>query len=374
MNPEPVPAGNSDLSSLHGRTIPEFQGVADLFRSQIDQFSGGSSFAVYRHGELVVDLWGGTRSPDGDPWRADDVAMCNSATKGVVATAVHLLVSRGLLDYESPVAEHWPEFAGNGKDRCTVLHVLRHGAGLHRMTHLVERTDQVLDYEHMVRALAQDKPAYEPGTDAGYHSLTFGWLVAEIIRRVSGKPVEAFVRDELVEPLGLDGLFIGCPPEERHRVAPLLMRRRPLRSTTLPRDIMGIVHDPRIMDVPVPAINGFCTARSLAGLYAMLAEGGRWKGAQILREGIVSQASTIQSRRRDRVLIRPMRWRLGYHRIFGAERTMPQTFGHYGFGGSGGWANPEHGISAAMICNHDSGNLERRFIRLTRAIAAVVKS
>jgi len=147
--------------------------------------------------------------------------MCFSTTKGVTSTALHVLADRGQIDYDTPVATYWPEFAQAGKERITVRHVLTHSAGLHRMSTLVDGARRMLDWDYMVDALARAKPAYEPGTRHGYHGLTYGWLAGELIRRVSGRPIAQFVVDELARPLGLDGLYIGCPPEQRGRISPL---------------------------------------------------------------------------------------------------------------------------------------------------------
>ena len=147
--------------------------------------------------------------------------MCWSTTKGVVATCAHVLADRGELDYDERVATYWPEFAQNGKGDITVRQVLSHSAGMHRLGTIIDHGSRILDWEHMTDSLARAKPAYQPGTSVGYHALTFGWLVGELVRRISGMPIEQFVQKEIAEPLGLDGLYIGCPPEQRHRVAPL---------------------------------------------------------------------------------------------------------------------------------------------------------
>jgi CubicO group peptidase (beta-lactamase class C family) len=297
--------------------------------------------------------------------------MCNSATKGVTATAVHLLASRGLIDYDTPVATYWPEFAANGKETLTVRHLLSHAAGLHRIRPLIDSWQQVLDWNYMVDALAGAHPAYTPGTDAGYHALTFGWLAGELVRRLSGQSFADFIRDELAAPMELDGLYIGCPLEERSRIAPIRLSKKPLASSTLPKDVLDLVHSPAIMDAQIPALNGFFTARSLAAMYSMLANNGQWQGHEFIDRGTLGQASAVQGFRRDRVMILPMHWRLGYHRIFDKRRNVDSAFGHYGFGGSGGWADPDRRIGVAMICNRDAGRYERRLPRLGKSIAKI---
>ena len=357
---------------MFGYAEPSFQGVADAFREQLARSEGGAALAIYRGDVLVLDLWGGSRDDSGEPWERDTITMCNSATKGVTATAVHLLAARGLIDYDTPVANHWPEFAANGKESLTIRHVLSHSAGLHRIRPLIDTWQQVLDWDYMVEALAGARPAYSPGTDAGYHALTFGWLAGELVRRLSGQSFEAFIRDQLATPMELDGLYIGCPPEERSRIAPIRLRKKPLASSTLPKNVLDLVNSPAMVDVQIPALNGFFTARSLAAVYSMLANNGQWRGHEFIDRGTLGQASAVQGFRRDRVMILPMHWRLGYHRIFDKRGNIDGAFGHYGFGGSGGWADPDRQLGVAMICNRDTGRFERRLPRLGKSITSSV--
>ncbi len=379
--------------AMRGNLHADFGEVAALFRRQIERTSGGAALAVYHRGELVVDLWGGVRTeqgPDGepDPWAHDTVAMCFSTTKGVVTTAVHLLADRGQLDYDAPVATYWPEFAQNGKEAVTVRHVLTHSAGLHRIRSLVDDAHDMLDWERMCDALAAAPPAYEPGTQHGYHALTYGWLAGELVRRVSGQAIGEFVRTELAEPLGLEGLTIGIPPAGRGRVAPLEPFRVPrpgwapvrrvekeigkqmgkvvsalplpvntrrLANALAPRGVEDVMIGPGIMDAEVPAANGFFGARSLGKLYAMLAGRGEVDGVRLLSPETVEAASTVHGRGFDLVLVLPMDWRLGYHRVFTSRGTVGSAFGHFGFGGSGAWADPERDLAVAYVCNRGSG-------------------
>ena len=383
--------------------------MADVFRKQIARTDGGASIAVYHRGRLVVDLWGGVRSADEEPWQRDTLAMCWSTTKGVTATCAHVLADRGELDYDERVATYWPEFAQNGKADITVRQVLSHSAGLHRFGTIIDHGSRILDWEHMADALARAKPAYEPGTAAGYHALTFGWLVGELVRRISGIPIEKFLQKEIAEPLGLDGLYFGCPPEQRHRLAPLQPMSAPfsinrpaqavikfafnnvsraLRAVGSPfnphrmfnvavsRGMEDVIVDPRLLDVAVPALNGHFDAVSLSAMYAMLAGGGQLDGVRILSEKTVRTISQIQNSQRDRVLVMTMQWRLGYHKLLMAHKLLPRAYGHFGFGGSGGWADPEHDLALAMVCNRGSGTPvgDVRIVRLTQAAARAVKS
>ena len=371
---------------MEGWVAAGFEDVPRVFRRQLRRTTGGAAVAVYHRGELVADLWGGWRA-EGQPWQRDTVAMCFSTTKGITSAALHLLADRGLIDYDAPVAAYWPEFAQHGKAGITVRHVLTHSAGLHRMRTLVDHASRMLDWGYMVAALERAEPAYEPGTRHGYHALTYGWLAGELIRRVSGRPIAAFVDEELVRPLGLDGLYVGCPPAHRGRVAPLapmaagLGRRLGLQpgavmggplgripallrlpvsprrfvNALLPRGIEDVLWGPEVMDAEVPAANGFFTARSLAKVYAMLAHGGEIDGVRLLSPQTLQQIAEVQSRGPDIVLVLPMGWRLGYHSAFTTRGTVRGAFGHFGFGGSGGWADPRHDLALAMVCNRGTG-------------------
>lgn len=363
---------------MDGYVHPSFIEVARVFGRQLRRTDGGAAVAVYHRGELVVDLWGGRRA-GGDPWRSDTLSMCFSSTKGIASTALHILADRGAVDYDAPVADCWPEYGQAGKEQTTVRHVLTHAAGLHKARSLVDRADRMLDWDYMVDALAHAWPAYEPGTRHGYHALTYGWLVGEIVRRVDGRDIATFVADEISAPLKLDGLFIGCPPDERGRVAPLAPMAKPLlrlanarrgslagRFTALPatdrvldalgpRGIEDTLWSVGAMDAAIPAANGFVTARSLAKMYAMLAGGGTVDGQRVLSEGTVAKAGKVHARGRDFVLGLPMGWRLGYHKAF-TTRGAPRTaFGHFGFGGSGGWCDPSRDLAMAMVCSRGSG-------------------
>jgi CubicO group peptidase (beta-lactamase class C family) len=371
---------------MDGFARPGFGTVARVFGRQLRRTTGGAAVAVYYRGELVVDLWGGRRTEQ-EPWQRDTLAMCFSTTKGVTSAALHLLADRGQIEYDAPVAEYWPRFAQAGKERITVRHVLTHSAGLHRMRTLVDRAHRMLDWEYMVGALERAVPAYEPGSRHGYHALTYGWLAGELVRRVSGQPIARFVDRELAQPLALDGLYIGCPPDERGRVAPLapmaapLGRRLGLRpgavmggpagrvpallglpvsprrfvNALLPRGIEDVLWGAEVMDAEIPAANGFFTARSLAKVYAMLAGGGQAGGVRLLSPQTVRQLAVVHARGPDLVLVLPMGWRLGYHSAFTTRGTVRGGFGHFGFGGSGGWADPQRDLALAMVCNRGGG-------------------
>ena len=358
---------------LHGHVHPEFWPVARALARQLRRGRrGGAAVCVYHRGECVVDIWGGAKDAAGTPWQADTMSVSFSTTKGVTATALHILVDRGLLDYDDPVAKYWPEFAQAGKERITVRHLLCHQAGLYGIRGLVDDVRQLRDWGYMTDALARAAPAMPPGTASAYHGFTYGWLVGEVIQR------------ELAEPLELDGLYIGAPTAQFPRAARLLMATKGTTSASfemrlrrlqrvlsalrirfdvnrmidalLPPGVETFEFDaPETLAASIPAANGLFTARSLAKLYAALAAGGQWQGRRLLSETTLARATEVQTRRMDLVVPFPLHWRLGYHRAVTMRGTPPRGFGHYGFGGSGAWADPDRQLAVALVLNSGIG-------------------
>jgi CubicO group peptidase (beta-lactamase class C family) len=374
------------VAEVAGTVDPAFAVVADALAEQIDVRGGGAAVSVYHRGRPVVDVWGGARDT---PWRGDDLAMSFSTTKGVAAAALHICADHGLLDYDDPVAAHWPEFAQNGKEGITVRHVLCHEAGLHDVLSLIDEPDQLLDWDAMVDALAAARPAFEPGRVNAYHAVTFGYLVGEIVRRVSGHPIGEIVQRDLAEPLGLDGCYIGVPASELSRVVELSGHDAVLTEAgetsdgrarldalvdaaaaagiafdpVLIREALGsravnaLINRPELLQASAPAFNGCFTARSLARLYAALGAGGTLDGVRVASAETMARATETQNDRRDLVIVMRQFWRLGYHRVWTTAGTLREAFGHNGYGGSGAWADPTRELSCAMTLNALSGAL-----------------
>ncbi|MEV5589826.1 serine hydrolase domain-containing protein [Nonomuraea pusilla] len=210
------------MPATRGETAPGFEAVRETFEAQLPgEREAGAAVAVYLHGRKVVDLWGGVADPaTGRPWERDTLQVVFSTTKGVTAACAHLLAERGELDLDAPVAAYWPEFAANGKDRLPVRWLLTHQAGLPAIDRPVTPA-QALAWEPMVTALAAQRPLWEPGTGHGYHAHTYGWLVGEVVRRVSGRSLGTYLAEEIAAPLGLD-LWIGLPAAELPRVSRLV--------------------------------------------------------------------------------------------------------------------------------------------------------
>lgn len=371
---------------IEGTTDPNFAEVATAFRRLLPaKGHAGASVCVYHRGQKVVDLWGGTTDDNGSRWQQDTTAPCFSTTKGVVSTALHVLVDRGLADYDDPIAKHWPEFATRGKEAITIRQALCHEAGLYRITDMIRRPTEMLNWEHMKSVLANAEPAHTPGQEHGYHAITYGWLIGGLIEAISGQSLADFLASELAEPLGLDGLYIGMPPEElgrrallaegrvgppaakapwRERVSDFVeaglervgVQLSEFRSALLPFSESFDFNAEEVALACIPAANGQFTARSLARMYAMLAGHGELDGVRLLSDATVREIGVVRNRTRDNVLFLPMRWRMGFHRVFAVGVRAPQGFGHYGYGGSGAFCDPSRELSAALVVNWGAGS------------------
>ncbi|WP_433437663.1 serine hydrolase domain-containing protein [Nonomuraea sp. CA-141351] len=368
------------MPEIGGDTAPGFEAVREVFASDLTGEQGtGAAVSVYLHGRKVVDLWGGIADPGtGRPWERDTLQLVYSTTKAVTATCALLLSQRGELDLDAPVAEFWPEFAANGKDRIPVRWLLTHQAGLPAIDHPIT-PEEAIAWEPMVTALAAQRPYWEPGTEHGYHGLTYGWLVGEVVRRVSGRSIGTFLAEEIAAPLGLD-LWIGLPKTEQHRVSRIIdtppdfealgridlnALPEPIRKvmaafadpTSLTRRSIGVVTPPLDHNRPeeqaaeMPATNGICTARALARFYAALI--GEVDGHRILTPGTLAAATAEQVSGIDRILRVPVRIGTG----FGLPTPdafwySPTAFGFPGRGGSLGFADPATGLAFGYVMNH----------------------
>lgn len=369
---------------------PGFEDVAVLARNQIEAARGGA-LAVYLDGRPVMDVWHGPKDPaTGAVWQADTMAMSFSVSKGIVSAAVHLLIERGQVDVDAPVASYWPEFAANGKQSLTIRQLLSMEAGLYDVRHLVERPRDLLDWDRMVALLAAARPLHEPGTANAYHAFTYGWLVGEIVRRVTGDTIGAFVDRELTDPLGLDGCHIGVPAERLHRVAarpdappenwlvrglakaadPLTrlagFSPRRVAAAFLPRESNEVITSDEFLAAEVPSINGVYTARSLARLYAALGSDDGLDGVHLWSPETRRRATQQQNNRRDLVLPVRMRWQLGFAQPFPRTAVSENAFGFYGAFGSGAYADPTRGLAVGFVCR------QARFMPMLKLVPAIV--
>ena len=354
---------------------PRFAPVARAFERLVVRQTGGGALVVRRNGETLVDLVGGTSDRRGEkPWTRGTVALSFSTTKGVASTVIHRLADRGLIDYDEPVATYWRAFGTGGKHRVTVRDLLTHRAGLASVRAVARSAEEMLDHEAMEARLAARAPIGVPTPRSAYHAITYGWLVAGLARAITGCGMAELFQTEIAEPLGIDGIHLGAPGDASVPLAEpvgsalrqagaavgvstalwsrLPATRRPIHALLVPgfhRLFEGSA--PPIWQTEMPAVNGAFSAEGLARLYGALANGGSDGERSLLSPARAAEIGRVQLRTADAVLGIQMRWRLGYHQAFGTGRGAPMAFGHYGYGGSGGWADPASGLSLGFVTN-----------------------
>jgi CubicO group peptidase (beta-lactamase class C family) len=410
------------LGELSGRPDgwlhPDFVPVAKTLRLLLRRYDGGAAVCVYHRGQCVVDLWGGVRNRAGALWQKDTMAPSFSTTKGVASTLVHIMVDRGLLDYDARIATYWPEFAQAGKQDITLRQVMTHQSGLYHIRQMIDHADRMLDWEYMVQAIERAEPIHPPGERTGYHGLTYGFLVGEVLQRVTSQSFSSLVESEIAGPLGLDGMYVGAPDEVHERAAELMWSRAAdslrraspagavarrlgslvvasndwvrsalgkvgvdldlasLADALAPRGISGFKFDSgETLRAAIPAGNGLFTARSLARMYAALAAGGELDGVRLISTETLARATELQESPGSlAVLPFDMRWRLGYHGVATSRGFPRHGFGHFGFGGSGAWADPSRELAVALIVNCGMGTPfgDTRTARISGAALASV--
>jgi len=399
MSSDVLVPGNGLPAGVQGAADPHFAAVLRAFAALYPsrQFGGGA-LCVYIDGLPVVDVWMGYSDRRGDvPWTADTGAMVFSATKGLAATVIHRLVDRGLLAYDAPVADYWPEFAANGKEKITVHDVLRHRAGLAHLKGVGK--DEVMDHLVMEQKLAAAPldPTY--GTLA-YHAITYGWLVSGLARAVTGKGMRELFQDELAGPLGIEGLHLGRPPVNSPTVAAQTLFPKnsiptPIFDFVAPKiaglsfsGLLGAIYFPGItsllgedmqfLDAEIPAANGVVTARALAKVYGAIANGGLIDDTQFLSPELVAGLKG----RLDVTLDLNLGIPFSYHRGFQSSPIpgLLEGYGHIGLGGTIGWADPDTGSSFGYVHNRlltlmlfDMGSFAGLAPLLSAAIAAARK-
>ncbi len=372
-----APRAPAQPARVSGFVAPGFEEVrAELERNFAERGEIGAAVAAYWRGEKVVDLWGGRRMPEGDaPWDEDTMVVVMSATKGLSAMTLALANARGWLDYDAPVARYWPEFAQNGKGAITVRQLLAHEAGLVLLDEDLT-VAKLHDLDGVARLLARQKPAWPPGTRHGYHAMTLGLYVQELIRLVdpAHRTLGRFFHEEIAEPLHLD-FYIGLPPgipDSRLAKVKTLSRARAIRAlaNTPPAVIKKVLwprsllrrslaipsdvdfNDRRTLEVELPAGNGVGTARAIARAYSAFAEGGAELGITAETFARITAPPTV-ARPKDEVLGVPSFFSLGFARPgpdvgFGSTE---RAFGAPGAGGSFGFADPDARLGYAYVMN-----------------------
>jgi len=328
----------------------------------------GLQVAAYVDGELVVDAWAGVADEaTGRPVAGDTLFTSWSTTKGFVATCLHLLADRGQIAYDAPIAQYWPEFAANGKERVTVRHALTHTAGVPQLPADVT-PEMMTDWEAMCAAIAAHAPLWAPGTKVGYHAWTFGWLIGELVRRVDGRPLAQFAQEELCRPLGISDFYLGIPDSVEARVAPLRQESDPF-ANVLPDDLVlqimppqvttaAVVNRPDFRRASIPGGGGIMNARAIARHYVLLAGHGMVDGVRLLSQARIDLIRACQTTGIEGFMGGSSRFGLGYGLggalAEGADIAMGSTggeFGHGGNGGSLGFADPARKLSFGLTKN-----------------------
>lgn len=332
----------------------------------------GLQVAAYHRGRLVVDAWGGVADPaTGRPVDGGTLFNVYSVTKAVAATAIHMLVDRGRLDYESPVARWWPEYAAHGKERTTVRDVLTHRACIPQMPEGVT-PERMCDWDWMARAIAGLRPLAEPGTKTLYLSMTFGWILGELVRRADAlhRSLGRFVREEIAQPLGISDLWIGIPDEVEPRIARQVDAMVPVPAEYLPPLFLAsmppavalappVFERPDVRRAEVAGVGGIFNARSQARFWAMLAGGGELDGVRLLHKELAATLNTPRpnSDEPDPVMFGfPIPITIGGYWSGGDHPPVcsvgnPRAICHPGQGGSIGWADPGNELAVAICHN-----------------------
>ena len=325
----------------------------------------GSQLAVYVDGELVVDFAGGTTGPEGSETTPGTRHLIFSCTKPYAGVGLHQLIERGAADYDDRVVDHWPEFAdpGTAKAEITIEHVLSHTAGI-PYGEFDDRAEDWGDWDAVVAAREAIEPVYEPGEQPAYHTFNYGWLVGELIRRLSGRPVDEYVADHVFEPLGMAQSSIGLDADEPDDVATLAgfemydRCRDPGEGLGIPAaESAAAFNDEAVRRAVIPAANGISTAREMARFYACLANGGAFEGTRLLDADTIANATrTHAETEEDGTLSRPARYGLGVwtgglaNDMFGSF-SRERMFGHAGLGSIFGWGDPELNVGFAYVTN-----------------------
>jgi len=354
---------------VQGYCDERFEPVKEAFLKNFEEeLEVGASLAVTLDGKFVIDIWAGYADASKTiPWERDTIVNVYSTTKVMTVLCTLMCVDRGLLDLDAPVAKYWPEFAQAGKEKIPVRYILSHTSGLSGFEKKI-RAKTLYDWDRVVNILAEQKPWWEPGTKSGYHSLTHGYLLGELVRRVTGKSLGTFFREEVAIPLNVD-FHIGFLEEYDSRVGELIPPEfdvNELAAYMVPGSIaMKTLANPTLTAkepltrawraAEIPAANGHGNARSVAKIGAALACGGELDGVRLLSSNIIDKALEEQIYDTDLVLLYPVRFGLGFG-LNSKEMSQrlgpnPRKFYWYGFGGSVAIMDPDAKTSFAYVMN-----------------------
>jgi len=365
--------------AVQGHYDPAFKSVRDVFeRNFTERGEVGASVCLRDSaGRMVVDLWGGTRADGQTPWTRDTMSIVFSCTKAATALCAQLLIDRGQLDPDALVTKYWPEFGANGKELTTVRDMFGHRSGVPALREPV-KPGGFLDFEYVAERLAAETPFWEPGTSHGYHMVTFGWTVGELVRRVSGKSLGQFFKDEIANPYGLD-FHIGLAENEFERVSKLIVYK-PDATDAPSAFVQAMFADPAGLQAlafgnnggwhfdtrdswqaEIGGAGGISNARGLAAMFGSL-----FGSSPLLSKARIDAMRTPVSEGMDRTLCIPTRFGEGFMLSID-NRDLPGdgqsaifgdgAFGHVGMGGSIGFADPEAGFSFGYTMNKMGGGI-----------------
>jgi CubicO group peptidase (beta-lactamase class C family) len=389
------------MTAIHGQVEPGFEAVADAFAAAFEARPRmGAALAVLRHGQEVVNLWGGVSdAASKTPWTENTASVVFSCTKGLVSILAAQLMEAGRLDYEAPVSVYWPEFAQAGKHTITVRQLLGHQAGLSAMSTDLTFED-ILDWDKVVARLAQQAPLWPPGTGYAYHALTHGWLAGELIRRITGTSIRRLFKEAIAAPLGAEA-WIGLPAAHkgdvaRLDVAPSLAElwqeeaaldtpktpNWPYRAMTLGKALPaalvtsdGGFNDRRLQAAEVPGAGGIATAAGLASIWSATVAPTR--GVRLLAPETVAIATRTVTEGAPVFAAPPpyARWGMGFQLDSEARRFLTaSSFGHDGAGGQSAFADPVHGVGFAFVTNWMEAGDDRRATRIIDALREVIEA
>ena len=338
--------------------------VANLINKQISEGSQiGVQVSAYLYGEKIVDTWAGTMGPsDSRPVKQDSLFYSWSTTKGVAATALHILADKGYIEYDVPVTKYWKAFGKHGKDKITVAEAMSHQAGIYK-TPDMKNLENITDWNKGIEYVENAVPAFTPGTKTGYHAKTYAWIVGGIIEKATGQHIKKVITEEIANPLGIETeMYVGIPDGVENRLTTLEIwdpskARFPPGSPyydAMPYETWGVANDMAIRRACIPASNGHFTAHALARMYGALANGGAIDGVRLVSSDRIEHMYRLMTDDVDIVLGMPRRKGIGFM-LGGIERSVAggrdTVFGHGGAGGSIGLADPEAGLGMAVTLN-----------------------
>lgn len=370
MSPSPL-----DHGPVLGHCHERFGEVRQQFEQNfLERGEVGASLHITVEGETMVDLWGGTTDADGTAWAEDSLVVVFSCTKGATAACAHLLIDRGQLDLNAHVADYWPEFSVNGKEHATVRMMLNHSVGVPALRERLP-DGACQDWDQMVNAIAAEEPWWEPGTRNGYHMLTFGWTVGELVRRASGTSLGSFFAEEIAGPLNAD-FWIGLPPEHEDRAASVHQPKPSWDEMSYfsqvvidqPKSLQRLAllntggfdpNNPLVRRAEIGGAGGLSNGRGLARMYTPLANG----GGELFSEAAIARMSEVSvATEQDATLLLPTRFSLGFMKSMDNRRRVDgdrdsavlssSAFGHVGAGGSIGFADPEAKMAFGYAMNN----------------------